>query len=143
LGKPNKIIVISKTAVTESETIRKRRKDSDHETTSNHIGIHIDRCTRIYYLGGGGGGGRLREVGEIEGVNAAHAKLLVVAGTVVERREGEVIEDEVAVERVGVEPELVPEAYPRHVRARRRWRRRWAPSNPGGPGPACGVAMYV
>lgn len=64
----------------------------------------------------------LREMREVERVNGAHAKLFIVAGPVVEGGEGEVIEDKIAIERERVEPELVPEAYPRHVRSR-RWRR--------------------
>lgn len=44
----------------------------------------------------------LREVGHVEGVDLARAEGLVVAGDVVEGGEREVVEDEVAVERVGV-----------------------------------------
>lgn len=58
-------------------------------------------------------------MGHVEGVDLARAEGLVVAGEVVEGGEREVVEDEVAVERVGVEPELVAEADPGHVRARR------------------------
>jgi hypothetical protein len=74
----------------------------------------------------------LREVGHVEGVDLARAEGLVVAGEVVEGGEREVVEDEVAVERVGVEPELVAEADPGHVRARRGRERRRA-IGPGGP----------
>lgn len=69
-------------------------------------------------------------MGEIKWVNGAHAKLLVVAGPVVKGGEGEIIEDEVAVERVGVEPQLVPEAYSGHISSRRRWRSWWAAFQP-------------
>ena len=61
----------------------------------------------------------IREVGHVEGVDLSRAEGLVVAGDVVEGGECEVVEDEVAVERVAVEPQLVAEADPRHVRARR------------------------
>jgi hypothetical protein len=72
----------------------------------------------------------LREVGHVEGVDLARAEGLVVAGEVVEGGEREVVEDEVAVERVGVEPELVAEADPGHVRARRGRERRWGKRRP-------------
>lgn len=81
---------------------------------------------------GGGVARVLREVGHVEGVDLARAEGLVVAGEVVEGGEREVVEDEVAVERVGVEPELVAEADPGHVRARRGRERRRA-IGPGGP----------
>lgn len=55
----------------------------------------------------------------VEGVDLARTEGLVVAGDVVEWGEREVVEDKVAVERVGIEPQLVAEADPRHVRARR------------------------
>lgn len=60
---------------------------------------------------------------EVEGVNRAHSELFVVASQVVEWRESEVIEYQVAIERVRVEPQLVSKAHPRHVRPRRR---RWS-----------------
>lgn len=76
----------------------------------------------------------IRELGHVEGMDLSRAEGLVVAGDVIERGEREVVEDEVAVERVAVEPQLVTEADPRHVRARRgRQRaravgpRRWLP----------------
>jgi len=56
---------------------------------------------------------------DVEGVNGAHAELLVVAGPVVERGECEVIEDQVAIQREAIEPELIPEAYSGHVCTRR------------------------
>lgn len=59
-------------------------------------------------------------MGEVEGVDGSATELLVVAGQVVEGGESEVVEDEVAVEGAGVEPQLVSKAYPRHVRPRRR-----------------------
>lgn len=68
-----------------------------------------------------------REMGEVEGVDGAGSELFVVAGPVVEGGKGEVVEDEVAVERVGVEPQLVPEADPGHVRSRRRRHPRGVP----------------
>lgn len=71
-------------------------------------------------------------MGEVEGVDGSATELLVVAGPVVEGGEGEVLEDEVAVEGAGVEPQLVSKAYPRHVRPR-RWphRRRSLQALPG------------
>lgn len=59
----------------------------------------------------------------VEGVDLARSEGLVVAGDVVEGGEREVVEDEVAIERVSVEPQLVAEADPSHVRTRRRQER--------------------
>jgi hypothetical protein len=73
-----------------------------------------------------GGLGFVREVGHVEGVDLARAEGLVIAGDVIEGGEREVVEDEVAVQRVGVEPQLVAEADPCHVRARRGRERRRA-----------------
>jgi hypothetical protein len=70
--------------------------------------------------------GFVREVGHVEGVDLARAEGLIVAGDVIEGGEREVVEDEVAIQRVGVEPQLVAEADPRHVRARRGRERRRA-----------------
>ena len=49
-------------------------------------------------------------MGDVERMDGAHAEGLIVAGGVVERGEGEVIEDKGALKREGVEPQLVPEA---------------------------------
>ena len=54
----------------------------------------------------------------IEGMNGSETELLVVTGPVVERREREIIEHEVTIKRISVEPELISEAYSRHVRSR-------------------------
>lgn len=59
-------------------------------------------------------------MGDIEGVDGSGAELFVVAGPVIEGGQSEVVEDEIAVEGVGVEPQLIAEADPGHVRARRR-----------------------
>jgi hypothetical protein len=57
-------------------------------------------------------------------MNSARPKLLVVARPIIERRQGKVIKNKVAVEGIGVEPKLVPEAYSGHVRTGRRRHRR-------------------
>lgn len=63
----------------------------------------------------------LREMGGVEGVDGSEAELLIVTGPVVEGREGKIIEHQVPIKGVGVEPELIPEANPGHVRPRRSW----------------------
>lgn len=63
----------------------------------------------------------IRELREIEGVNGAHSELFVVTSPVVERGQGEIIENQVSIKRVSIEPELVSKANSSHVRA---WRLR-------------------
>lgn len=68
----------------------------------------------------------IRKLREIKGVNGAHSELFVVTSPVVERGQGEVIKNQIAIKRVSIEPELVSEANSGHVRAwrLRRCRRR-------------------
>ena len=66
----------------------------------------------------------LRKVWEIEWVNGAHAELFIVAGPIVEGRESKVIENEVAIQRIRVQPQLISKSYLRHVRSRWCWCRR-------------------
>lgn len=51
-------------------------------------------------------------------LGGSRSKLLIVTRTSVERREGEVVEEEVEVEMISVEPQLVEEADPNHVHSR-------------------------
>lgn len=59
----------------------------------------------------------------IERVNGSPTKHFVVAGDVVIGRQSEVVEDVVTVKRVGIDPELIPEANTSHIRTRRMQRR--------------------